>query len=376
MGINARVGLSSINPYLTTTLFVGLGVLSLKTFKLEIKWWDLLVVLSIGVFVYWSPTIYPETTFAVLEFGPSFVLGALPYYVVGASVSLERHYDLFISIGRIGVLVNLLISTISLLGFTNTFNAGEESMGLAYNMLPSVILVSRNYLYRHNQQDFLLTIIGLFVLMSLGTRGPIVAFALFIVLFYLFCKNYTSSISSRIAILLGFGIFYLLLNPILLILLTIAKSFGFGTRAYDAILEGDVFNAENREWIYDKVVDYIIYDKSNIGYGFFYDRVILGMDVSSYCHNLFYEVCLDFGIYIGGALLILFFGAVIVNMFKYRKSEASSLYLALFCSCVVQLFFSLSYLKSVLFWFFVGVTISSLRNKIPSHTNTSNYDKI
>ena len=163
MGINARLGLSMINPYLAAILYVVLFVFSFKAIRYNIKWWDFLVVVSLGFFCYLSPKIYPETSLAVIKFGPSFVFGTLPFYIIGASVNIVKHNDLLGTIARIGVIVNIIIALISLLGVTNTFNVSEESMGTAYDTLPSVILVLRNQMLHPNKKDLVLTILELSV---------------------------------------------------------------------------------------------------------------------------------------------------------------------------------------------------------------------
>lgn len=142
---------------------------------------------------------------------------------------------------------------------------------------------------------------------------------------------------------------------------TITSALGFGTRVYDNILGGNLISTSNRDWIYDLVADYIKIDSGHIGYGLFYDRVLLGMDTSSYAHNIFYEITLNFGIYIG--IIILFvLGAIFVrNIIKTKGTPTCAMIFAFFCFCVIELFFSSSYLRSSLFWLFIGLMISTFR---------------
>ena len=361
MGINARIGLSAINHFLSNVLFVLLFLFGQRYVRTRMRWWDFLIVVGIGWFCFWSPKIYPETEIAVLEFGPYLVFGCLPFYLVGAMVNIVEDDNIFSNMGRAGLIANTIVCIISLIGLTNTFNAGEESMALSYNTLPSAILVLRNEIRNHNRSNFLYSLWAILLLLSLGTRGPILAIVLFVGGYLFLFKNYSRPFISRVCIILSLAIIYLLLEPIVKILSAISGLLGFGTRVYDKILNSDMTNTDTRDWIFDTVLNYIESDSGNIGNGLFYDRVIMGMDQSSYTHNIVLEIWLNFGVYIGSCILIMIIAMLIINMLKTKGTDACSLLFAFFCFCIVQLFFSSSYLCSRLFWIFIGLMVTTLR---------------
>ena len=361
MGINTRIGLDFFNPILDTLLLVILSLLGFRSFIKELKWWDIIVVLGIAWFVFWSPYIYPQTTLAVLEFGPYFVINCLPFYLVGASIHITRHEYLFGFIGRYGLLVNILICILALLGFAQKLVAEGNNMELAYGLLPSLIFVTRDVFKNYNKTDFSLALIGSFLILALGCRGAFLAFAFFVVGEMILFKHYNYFLLSRLVILLGAGICFLLLNPILLVMKYFTSSVGLETRVYDAILEGEIVSTDSRDWIYEEVGNYILSDKGHIGYGLFYDRVLMGMERSSYAHNIIYELLLDFGVYLGSFLLIFFTSLFFINMIKAKGTSSCSMIFAFFCSCVICLFFSSSYLCNSIFWIFVGLMISTFR---------------
>lgn len=361
MGINTRIGLSVINPVLDIVIFITFTVLSFRVFVRELKWWDVALVIGVGWFVFWSPNIYPQTYLAVLEFAPYFVFGCLPFYLIGASIDLTRYERMFRCIGRWGLIVNIFICVLAILGLAQKIFGNENNMELAYGVLPSVILVARNQMRNNNSVDLTLTIIGAFLILSLGCRGALLALVLYIAGDLFLFKEFKNAMAARVKIIIATTFCYLLAEPLLLIMESITSSLGFGTRVYDKLLGGDIVNTDSRDWIYDIVSDYISCDNRHIGYGFFYDRVIMGMDASSYSHNIVYEMMLNFGIYIGSVLLVAIFLIFVFNVIKTRMTDASSLILAFFCSCVVCLLFSSSYLCNNRFWLFVGLMIATFR---------------
>lgn len=361
MGINTRIGISAINPVLKIVIFITLIVLSFRVFVRELKWWDFALVIGIGWFVFWSPNIYPQTYLAVFEFAPYFVFGCLPFYLIGASINLILYENMFKCIGRWGLIVNIFICILAVLGVAQKIFGDDNNMQLAYGVLPSVILVARNQMRHSNHIDLSLTIVGAFLILSLGCRGALLALVLYIASDLFLFKKYKNAVSARIKIIIATMFCYLLSEPILLIMEAITSSLGFGTRVYDKLLGGNIVNTDSRDWIYDIVSGYILRDNRHLGYGLFYDRVLMGMDASSYSHNIVYEILLNFGVYIGSALLVAIALIFAINLIKIRNSEANSLILAFFCFCVVCLFFSSSYLCNSNFWLFVGLMITTFR---------------
>ena len=363
MAINARIGLSFLNENLKLIISVILVLLSITCFYKRLRWWDYVVVLGIGGFCLWSPNIYPQTTMAVGLFAPHFVLSCLPLYFVGATVRLQEDVDLFIVIGRIGVIVNILYSVLALAGITGQAgDFSEERQGMAYNLLPMVIITLWSGIKHHNELDLSLSIIGVLFLFSMGARGPVMAFVLFLFGFLFLFKDYKNAMFVRIVIIFLLWLVYLIFDVFLELLSNFASSLGMSTRIYEMIQDTEMISTENRDWIYDKVLDEL-YSNPIYGHGFFYDRIIFGMEENSYAHNVFYEIFLDFGFYIGTALFVVFFGMMIWSMIKYWKTPVSTLLFAFFCGYFVMFIFSGSIFRTPTFWLFLGIVVSTFRSK-------------
>lgn len=363
MAINARVGLGFLNENLKLIVSVLLVILSINCFYKRLRWWDFIIVIGIGVFCFWSPAIYPQTSMAVLLFAPNFVFSCLPLYLLGATVQLQEDEDLLALIGRCGVIVNGLLCIMAIFGLTSQFDVSEENQGTAYSMLPMVIITTINAVNKQKLLDWGLTIVGVILILSMGARGPIMAFTLFVLGYVFLFKRYkNNAFASRMMIISIGGLLLLFIDYFIEFLKSISSSLGMSTRVYDMVLGKEMVSTYNRDWLYDIVRDEL--NKNPVfGHGFFYDRTLFGMEADSYAHNVFYEIYLDFGFYIGTALFIIFFGMMIWDLKKYWNSTVCSLLFGLFCGFFVSFIFSGSIFLAPSFWFFVGVLVSAFRSK-------------
>lgn len=359
-GINARIGLSFLNPYIKIIIPFISVLFGIKVFVKRIEIWDYVSIVAVGAFCFWSPQIYPDTKMAIAIFAPYFVFSCLPFYFVGRTIKY-RYEEILGIICRIGIIVNSLIYFFARSGIiTHVGEMAEENMTFAYATLPSVVLVLMSAFRFHNLLDVFLSIIGVILILGLGTRGPVLALFFFSVGYFFLFKRFKNPILSRVLLTFLFCILYLLSDTLIQMVADITATIGGSSRVFNIFFEGNVIDTSSRDWIYERVMDEITSNKSKIGYGFFYDRTILGMENGSYSHNLFLEILLDFGLYIGSFLLLLFCGSVLYVMRSTRNSSFCVFYFALFCSCVVQLFFSSSYLKSPNFWMFIGITVTAM----------------
>lgn len=362
MGINARIGLGFLNPNLKLIVSIFLILLSISCIYKRLRWWDYLIVIVIGVFCFWSPAIYAQTRMAVLLFAPDFVFSCLPLYLLGATVQLQEDEETFALIGRCGVIVIGFFCITAILGLTGQVDVSEEKQGMAYNMLPMVIITTINAARKHKSLDRGLLIVGVLLLLSMGARGPVLTFTLFIIGYVFLFKRYKNAFAFRMLILGVGGLLFLFIDYILELLKSITISLGMSTRIYEMISGNEMINTENRDWIYDTVRNELN-NNPIFGHGFFYDRTLFGMESDSYAHNVFYEIYLDFGFYIGTVLFIIFFGMMIWSMKKYWGSSVCGLLFGLFCGYFVMFVFSESIFRTPSFWFFVGILVSTFRSK-------------
>ena len=138
----------------------------------------------------------------------------------------------------------------------------------------------------------------------------------------------------------------------------IYNQLGFSTRMIDKITSGDLFVSDSRNIILDRIKASIS-DRPFTGNGIFSDRVIVG----TYTHNIFYEIWLDFG-YIAGTAIMIFLATLFFKAYRrLQTNDGKMLFMALFCSSVIHLLFSGSYLTEPFFFLLIGLSVAVVANK-------------
>ena len=371
MPITARIGLGAINPYLRLILITIFALFSKRYWIQSIKWWDILVVFSLGLFVFYSPRIYPNTTFLVAELGPFFVFTCLPFYLVGTILNVYRYSDVLIWVCRIGIMAAIMMWIIQRLGYIGgSVNQNmDEYMGAAYNLLFPLSIVTWSVICGGSKTDLFLTIIGVVVLLGFGTRGPMISYTLYFAIMMFF---HTKNTRQKIFIIFIALMVILLLNPLLGFLRDVLSSLGLSSRVLESIINRELTNTETRDGIYEKVIDNIL-DNDVYGSGLFSDRSLIKLqDGYLYAHNIFLEILLDFGIYIGIAIFVVLFSLFFWCIFKTRGTKYSGLFMAFFFTGFFPLLVSGSYLSFYYFWLLLGVTITMLRTPNYSDCNSVN----
>ena len=149
-------------------------------------------------------------------------------------------------------------------------------------------------------------------------------------------------------LLIGVFVFFFMLDYLPEIV-GILQNFGINSRTLIYFSEGIITSDSGRGEIYDVVIEEI---KQNplFGYGLFADRVFVG---GVYCHNIFLEMFVDFGVLIPSLLVILFVGYY-WKILSVASSKEIQFFILLFLASIIPLLLSGSYLTDFKFPLFVG----------------------
>lgn len=186
--------------------------------------------------------------------------------------------------------------------------------------------------------DYILGFGGTIFLLFLGSRGAFLALALLLVILFLIQSKNIKTL---------YGLFII---PILLLAVYyVSKSNILGvetSRILQKISNGTLFSMNDRLGIWRYLLECCSKDVF-LGHGLCADRYYLplrfsGAD-STYAHNIFIELLVDFGII--GLLLIVY---LIVNLIKYFKQENDDHYKMLIATFFFVSFFQLLYSRSFL----------------------------
>ncbi|WP_287640977.1 O-antigen ligase family protein [Bacteroides sp.] len=319
----------------------------------------LLSIVVVGVAMFWilgrklKQTIFVYTLFTFL-FAISILLGKENTdYIIqeGLRFTYPICIPIFlsvISIKNIRILlhVSLLISYIgafigivyAILFVTGNLPMLEDMYNMAFGY---ALLLPTLFLIYFDKNKILITFLILAILLA-GSRGPLIPIFILIL-----AKMFTAYSKKKIFfIFTSILLIFLALFPILLNYLS---DIGINSRTLFLLLDGSFDSDSGRGDIYTFVWEKVL-ERPLIGYGFFADRVFLGM----YCHNIFMEMFLNWGIFIP---LFLYIIIMYVGLYLYRiiNEEERLLLILLFSSSVIPLLLSSSYLIDFRLPIFMGV---------------------
>lgn len=316
--------------------------------------------------LYSSPIFQPRTILLFSENFWPFISSVLPFVFVGLLIDYKRDKYLLRFVARIGVIEQLFWQMCLLAGLVQTELGTADSLGeqmeIAYQLLFPIFILYNSLTKDKKIIDVILAIIGTTLLFLMGARGPIVVYAIFVVGYFVFFRQYNKyALLKRGFAITLFAAFYYYMELIILAILPIAMTLGFSTRVFDSILDDKMVNMEessNRDNFYASVIEEIKND-NGFGHGWLSDRLFTpdGM----YVHNFELEILCQFGYIAGGLLLIMLFYLICKRFFYDKRLEAISFWYIMLCSGFLALQFSYTYVKCPLFFIFIGYLLSNRR---------------
>ena len=349
--------------YITPLVFPMLLIVALFVWLTETNYkmdiWNIPILVAAFAFWFISRQMHPEylTFFNQNE---QRCLEAFLMIYVGKSVFRggvdETYYALLIKMSQLGVAFTALYFAY---GAMTGRIVESEYMTISYRMLPSTLCVTSAFLKQVNIRNAFWFIFSVLLQFFMGTRGAILAIAVFLVLYVLlFAKRKTFFVvlgSAGVFLILDriFGIVELLLIGVSKLCLALNMS----PRIFEAILSNNLTDDNGREAISEFIIGKM---GNNIwsGQGIFADRHLLRLfsgDVP-YVHNIFLELWLNFGLVACIAILLLILILTLRKLLNRKLSEQARLILAItFSAAMTQLLFTGSYLTDGVFWLFLGV---------------------
>ena len=371
MGIFARIGLATINPYIQNIL-LAIGLLFIMPLLREkVRLNDLLFFLAIVVFIYMSPKIWSESRPFVDEHAGLFLWTVVPYMFVGLIIDYEQHKNTILAISRLALFIEVFVQFLIKLGITNSMGRADdgtsgEQMVAAYNFIFAAMYLFLEADHSRRFVDVVLAALAFILLLFMGTRGPIVVYGFFVMGYFLIFKKYERfNLLKKVLIGLLFYLFYRIIDVLLLFLMPLAQALGFSTRVFDSIIGGAFVNLDEsngRNYIWETCFDALRFQPE--GYGWGGDRyVIVGdwHDFFGYAHNFVIEILVQFGWVIGGAILLSVFILLLQAFKKSARTPNCSFLFFLSCAGIMTLMTSWSYIVHPLLFLLIGYCVSLLR---------------
>lgn len=236
-------------------------------------------------------------------------------------------------------------------------------MDAAYKVLPSVIVVIASTFNQTRGWNIFCTILGVGLILTYGTRGPIVAvLAVIVVLVFSRIISKKNFLGKSLYIIVSAILGYILCSTDVLFgfMKTLAKQFsviGFSTRIFDSFFSGEFSVSVGRDNIRSVIIE-SIKKHPLLGNGIMSDRIISGGD---YSHNIILEILCSFGVVLG-TIIIIAIAVVFVRGIRSSKNYIEHSFVIGIClMIVIKLMLSGSFIIEQYFFFCIGLCVHECR---------------
>ena len=240
----------------------------------------------------------------------------------------------------------------------------DYTMSLGYSAGLASIFYLHKVFEGRQIKDILFFVIGFSLIITIGSRGPLLCLAVFILAYYLtsFIKE-TITLGRLISFILtilclGF-IIYSLNNQAWLVKFNyLLSDFNINSRTLLLLINDNLGQSSGRDGIYSFLIRKIK-EQPLLGYGLGSDRMMVGM----YAHNLFLALFTFFGV-IGGILSSLTIVSVLLGaLFIVKNWKAQVILLMFFSVYFVSSMVSGDVLTSYGLWILIGMSMSAISSK-------------
>lgn len=315
-----------------------------------------LLFLILSIFFYTlSPFLFPGTITYWEQEAYRFLVGVLPLYFVGVyigrSSDLEDILSLLYKLSVATIILRIAYFCFRGTPMTEVQSLYEGDMDGAYNLLPHLCLVMYYTMKRKSVFRILVLSIGSAFLLFLGTRGAVLMEIVCCVLLMITSEGWKKN--TMLLLVVAIFAIAVIFSPLFKLLIywlqALAETLGLSIRIFDKILSGQLSLSSGRDMIADSLFDAL--RENWLGYGIYGDRVI----VNTYAHNIVLEMWIQFGVFLGTLLCACVIMLPVRAFLKTKNVEMKGFLIVLYCTSVLKLFLSGSYLHERLLTVLLGV---------------------
>ena len=247
------------------------------------------------------------------------------------------------------------------------------NMEISYAILPLLIFYLYLFFKERNLKSLMLSFMLFVLLIVVGSRGPLLCIAAFIIMYLLSNMRKNKILTLLITVLILFVSFHF--DSILQYSIEILNENNLNSRTLIKIRNGDISNDTGRSYIYD-VVKNELEENPILGIGLGVDRIVINnkiysmtKDMSScYPHNVILEILVQYGYFIGGATLLVI-SYLILKAFFISDTDGRNIIIYFFATEIVRLFISSSYIVSPITFMLIGICYSIIKEKKKNEEN-------
>lgn len=366
----AFLGLGSLNRLFGgIIIFLPLLLYIMLEHKLPWKYfhWILLAcILFFGGTLLFHPdyvTWYTRADFGVMYVVLSPDHGAIwAFLMIEISQTQERLWNNIKWIATITGLYNLYRLLVAInVGYWSAYDMhgniskNNYSLDFGYDMIFVFLVVFVCYLSTRKIYFLIVDLIAVFLALRYGSRGAFICMIAFLALYLLngsFAK-WKRVFYAFLIIIFG-GLLYQYGERLAIQIASKFLQSGISSRTLEMILSGGITDGSGRTAIYE-LVKTAIAKSPFIGYGAYGDRPILGSHYYwGYCHNIIYEMMIDFGIIIGSLFIIIFLYKSFKFIFVIKDKQLNYTFLIIFSMCM-RLLVSDTFWGNRFFWMSLAI---------------------
>lgn len=347
--------LSSFSAQVPLILIIAALVFSLSYIIKHIKVIDVLLYLLIAGLYLFSKERNVENAEALEYYLIPFLLMSVPYYFAGLSWDLRKLWRFMYYVSLLSIFLKGVYTFF--MGGTETLE--NESMTAAYSLLPHLLFIIWFAISRKRIIDMAAVVAGILLLFAFGNRGTLVISVLFA--FFCFYQLVSSQKRNRNLMWLAGGLSVVLIavffSGITDSIFSFLNSTGASVRVFEKSQTDGFFSSEGRLDIFYVVLPAIA--NNPFGLGIAGDR-LLGV---IYSHNIILEFLISYGWVFGSLLIVAIFAIFFVGLKKAQTTEQKVFIMLLFCSGILKLMVSGTYLNEYYLFFMIGYCVSMIRAK-------------
>lgn len=242
--------------------------------------------------------------------------------------------------------------------YTGDVDTSEYNMELAYSILPHVLMVSWRALKSFVILNIAPMLLGLMLLLSFGTRGPVICAIVFIAIYLLFIRPSKYQKTMRI-ITVACAVYAMsFLDQFMTFMQLMTFQLGMSTRIFDKYFEGELEDSSGRDYIRETLLRELSIDNSLFGHG------VLGSYpyVNTYPHNIVLEFLFSFGWVWGIAILFCIVYIIAKMLINTHQCEINVTFgIILVIASILKLCFSSTFVDDALFFMLLGYCVNSSR---------------
>ena len=298
----------------------------------------------------------------------------LPLFFVSAFIEDYKYlYNLFCKFA----IVNLGVALVAYIWLVIGNKQDFEYMTFSYNMLFSAALCFMEGRRRRSIVLLPASLLGIVAIIAMGSRGAMVCAALFVIL-SMFVFERKNGMQFFFLLISGLLVALILINfeSVIKWLIDVLHEFGFASRSLQRLLNGTLLEDRGRDYI-NIALKNAISEEPVFGYGLFGDRYITelarGGSGATYAHNIFLEWLTQFGVVVGGIIIIVYVYNSIKCVFAKTDYMLKSIYICAFSAVFVRMLVSGSYLIEPGFYLLIGIIMMIKRDvRNSKYINVSN----